>query len=243
MADDINNFVRVRCDITGKDTILTWSGKVHAMQNDERTKLLFNVVGFNVARFDVETSTILSKEVMVYKDPLSGEILGPRDEVDATQSWLNPISGQHDRVIHVWNDPVCIPLRGGVKPQKLGDRLVWTMHIPLKYPLPDGTMYVANEIFHYQSNEEDMQLDCVPATVSWVRTGPLLPWMSRIADDGVTLLYDCVGCKVGSVEDIPDQLREYIHAMDRDNYLHTPKHITPLHANMTSWKYFNKLMQ
>jgi len=244
MSNDISNFVRVRCDLSGAETTVTWSGTIHAMQKDERAKHLFNVEGFNVARFDADTRTLLTKEVMVYTDTVTGEIIGRTDELDGTQSWLNPMSGRQERVVHVWNDPVCVPLYP-VKPLKLGDQLVWNVHVPLKYPLPDGTMYVANEIFHFKASEADMELDCAPATFSWVRTGPPLPWMNcdTESDTAWTLLYNCVGWKVGGVEDIPQKLRAYVGEMGRDDFFRAPSQVTPPQANMSSWKYYSQLQQ
>ena len=81
-----------------------WHGKAYSRRMGERDKLLFLVEGMNVRSCSTVTDPekgegykLVSREILLYKDPKSGEVLS---------TWENPWTGETVDVLHVANDPV-----------------------------------------------------------------------------------------------------------------------------------------
>ena len=247
----LRNFMRVRASLDGSDVVTWFAGSVSAMIPGEPWRgPLLGFEGYNVARavpaeggFD-----LLSREAAFYLDPRSGQIL---------RSWSNPSTGEDVDVIHVWNDPVNFRFREQmphgpfrVPFREMNGTLFFTSDVFLAYPsplpraqFPDNSQndtYQAAELFGFTCDRADLEGDApgVPATVSWTRIAPWLPWM-RMADRPGQLVYHCEGMRLGSFNELPDQVRAEVEENDA-RYRTAPTDFTE--PNETSWTYFRKLV-
>ncbi|NLP05042.1 DUF1838 family protein [Candidatus Fermentibacteria bacterium] len=252
-ADNCEAFLRTRCSLDCTEVFFHWRGDIYSIVPGEPSELLFLGEGFNVARLEpVENGyMMLSREVFLYRDPDTGEIL---------DSWENPFTGETVRVVHVLNDPV-----NSVIPRTLGDRgfsvpctiledgtVAWDLDILLFYPSPlprdsfplysGSDMYQGCEMFQFFTTLdalEDTSSASVPCHISWTRAGPWLPWM-RMADRPGWLLYHCTGGKIASWEAMPPEIRQWVES-GHPEFAHAPSEYT--RPNSTSWSYFRELLE
>ena len=105
----VEELVRIRCATDGSDQWTTWTGRIFSFVPGERQKLLFNVVGANVARCKKNAKDqwyFTSRELMYYLDPKTNKPL---------KVWENPWTKRSVPVMHVANDLVQGVLRGSPK--------------------------------------------------------------------------------------------------------------------------------
>lgn len=249
-------FMRVRGDVSGKEAVYHWTGKVYSMIPGEQRKELFHFEGFSVARLvEVENGwQMLTREAAFYSDPRTGEIL---------ETWQNPFTKKDVPVVQVWNDPVNqqfdftdeeVAFISKFLPSvDMGDQLVFYMDIFPFYPsaLPrkdyaqfsQSDTYQAAEFFQFFVDKAELlneTLSSVPATISWTRISPWMPFM-RMGDKPGNLVFVCRGSKLmGGYEALPERIRNYVAARN-PQYAHAPE--TFEHPNETSWTYFKKLLQ
>lgn len=241
-------FIRIRCTTDGRDVYTTWTGVVFAAVPGERQRLLFKVIGMNVARCWREDSGwfFTSRELMYYLDPKSGEVL---------HKWSNPWTQETLPVVHVANSPIQGPLRRPVPIELTGDAATVSMDIPLFYPnslskdeklapFSPRSNYQASEFFNFttrRSDATDSSLTTVPnMTFTWHRVGPWLPWM-KMGDRPGVLLYSARGSKVAGYEQLPDVIRADIDSR-MPLYRAAPRCLLE-QRNETSWSYFAKHFQ
>ena len=96
----VEELVRIRCATDGSDQWTTWTGRIFSFVPGERQKLLFNVVGANVARCKKNAKDqwyFTSRELMYYLDPKTNKPL---------KMWENPWTKRSVPVMHVANDLV-----------------------------------------------------------------------------------------------------------------------------------------
>lgn len=252
-AQNLQGFIKTRASLDGQEVVFWWTGSIHSFIPGERGEHLFDFEGFNVARVQkVEQGYILlSREAAFYKDIDSGEIL---------TTWANPISGQKNSIIQVWNDPVNQRLflqsrfgPFGITTTLLGDDLYWNFEVFLNYPSPlphsefpkysGSEDYQAAELFQYftkLSDVNDQNLVSVPCQISWIRISPWLPWMEMGTRPG-HLVYNCHGKKLAKgFADLPSQIREYV-LQNHPQFQHAPEQFRE--PNETSWTYFKRLLQ
>ena len=81
-----------------------WEGYLYSRAPGEKDRQLFAVVGINTRQCERHVDPVrgagfrsISREIMVYLDPATGEII---------DTWKNPWTGETVEVIHVANDPV-----------------------------------------------------------------------------------------------------------------------------------------
>lgn len=248
-ADSMQAWLKTR--LSFEDNSVTWfwfSGEIFEQRDGSKGKKLFHFEGFNAARYvEVEGGyEVISREMGVYRDKDSGAIL---------EQWESPEAGKVD-VIHVWNDPVNWKTNlsrsieyGGTEYTQMGDRVSFPMRIWMdkesdlsvaEYPMnAQHDRYQASEMFEFWVDKRDLEdpSPSAPATVSWTRIGPWLPWMCYGQQQG-HLVYSTSGFKLRSYREIPAELREYVERHDR-TYMDAPTHYeTP---NQSSFKYFAQL--
>ncbi|MDH6541344.1 DUF1838 family protein [Streptomyces lavendulae] len=245
----LRDLARTRVSLDGEEVTYWWSGDVHSWAPGEPYRRLFGFEGVNVARLEAEGAQdagdardggaggyrMLSREAAFYLDPGTREIL---------ETW------QDKTVVHVWNDPANQRWRPFPVPRtELGDQVCLSLEIPLSYPSPlpvadyplnsaDDT-YRALELFQFFTPAAALAGDApsVPATMSWTRQSPWLPWMEQGQRPG-GLTFHCRGVKLGSYAEVPERTRAYI-AAHRPEFARAPEKWTE--PNETSWTYFRKL--
>ncbi|MFD3327428.1 DUF1838 family protein [Streptomyces sp. NPDC058701] len=238
-------FVRTRASLDGAEVFFWWTGDVYSWAPVEPYRRVFGFEGINAARLTEDEETggyrLLTREAAFYLDPLSREIL---------ETW------EDKPVVHVWNDPANQRLRPFPMPvTSLGDQVCFSLEIPLAHPSPlpvaefpansaDDT-YRALELFQFFAPASvldagagpDADAVSVPATMSWMRMSPYLPWMEQAQRPG-GLAFHCRGRKLGAYAEVPERTREYI-AAHHPEYAHAPEQWTE--PNETSWTYFRRL--
>lgn len=253
-ADNYQAFMRTRGDISGEEVVYYWTGEIHSFVPDQQSVHLFDVAGYNIARFEEyeEGYLMLSREVLLYLDPETGEIL---------REWFNPFTGRSEQVVHAWNDPV-----NGEMPRSdgnwefsmpftdLGNGMIsWDLRILVTYPSPlpasqfpefsGSDLYQGCELFGFIVSKDDLEnteLTSVPASLTWTRIGQWLPWM-RMADKPGYLIYHCSGSKLeGGYPALPAYLREFVELLHPE-FANSPEQYS--RPNETSWTFFRKLLQ
>ncbi|MCX4524214.1 MULTISPECIES: DUF1838 family protein [unclassified Streptomyces] len=236
-------FARTRASLDGSEVTCWWTGDVYSWAPGEPYERLFGFEGVNVARLvpdedegaGPDAYRFLSREAAFYLDPGSREIL---------ETWRGK------QVVHVWNDPANQRWRPFPVPMThLGDQVCFSLEIPLAYPSPlpvadypansgDDT-YRALELFQFYAPASVLTTDApgVPASLSWTRMSPWLPWMEQGARPG-GLTFHCRGRKLGSYEEVPERTRAYV-AAHHPEFAHAPQKWAE--PNETSWTYFRKL--
>ena len=190
---------------------------------------------------------LVSREILLYKDPETGEVLA---------TWDNPWTGETVDVLHVANDPVNFTSykigRDGnpssFQATVLDDRWWMTTTVPLWYPnvlageyqKEIGGTYHATEMFNFMGDMEsilDTETTTAEVQVGWVRVSDWLPWMMMNGRDGLIYMHTA-GRKLDSWDDMSDVMKNEIAT-------HYPEYTSPPPAddarrNETSWSYYKK---
>lgn len=229
-----------------------WEGRMLARVPGERDRVVFQVVGINVRQCARLSDPVrgpgyrsVSREIMVYLDPVSGETL---DE------WRNPWTGETVRVIHVANDPVNMraptharredgtPHR--VRLRQYGDTLVASSEIPLFYANPlagdyqdyVGGHYHAMEIFNTFYPAADLLDSGVTrigdSRISWQRISGWLPWMKMGGRPGL-LVFNATGFSTFDESKISPILKRVLD--ERYPGYWTPPPTDDTRPNETTW--------
>lgn len=234
-----------------------WHGQAYGRREGERDKLLFGLLGMNVRKCVTVTNDKgqqgyrqVSREIMLYLDPKTGEIL---------REWDNPYTGETVEVIHVANDPV--NSRGAnfgygrdgkvaqLPIKMVGDFWQWNIEVPLfyhnvlagDYQKYVGGTYHATEMFNFYGDPGALLSDdttFVNPGVSWVRVAQWLPWMEMNGRSGI-MYFNAQGTKLDSWDDLPALMKQEI-AAHYPEYRHAPPG-DDSRPNETSWTYFKKI--
>lgn len=255
--DAVKALRKIACSMTDGDPVtFWWTGSVYSRVAGEKDRHLFDYQAMNTRACRTVTNeeqgygyTQVSKEILIYLDPDSGEIV---------RTWDNPWTGKEVEVVHIANDPVnmryAIHARGRRGPFELGatfkeGRGWMSIVVPLFYPNPlagdyqefVGGTYLATEMFNFFFDEESL-LDAATegvadAHVSWARFARWLPWM-EMGDRAGYVFYNGAGKRVASWDELPDLLKDEI----RTNYpgFDVPPPLDDKRPNETSWSYFKK---
>lgn len=245
---NLRAFMKTRASLDGADTFTWFAGNVTAWLPGEQAVPLFGMEGFNVARaVEVDDGyDLLSREAVFYLDPHSREII---------DHWHNPFTGADVDVLHIWNDPVNLPMRlngprgpFSVPVTEIGEELFFNVDVFLAYPSPlpraewpeesQSDLYQAAELFQFFTKTAALVGDApsVPCLVSWTRLGPWLPWM-KMGDRAGQLVYHCRGAKLGTFAELPERIRAQVESND-PTYTTAPTEFTQ--PNETSWTYYKK---
>lgn len=250
--DNMDAYMKMRVSLDPKEQPVFYaSGAIYAYEPDKPWKHLFNFEMYNIGRMEKMKGDsgyyLITREMLVYKDPKTGEIL---------KEWLNPWTNEKVEVFHVWNDPVNQTFRYGkflCPNQKLANgRINLYNDVPLSYPSPlkkndwpensRSDVYQGAELFNFFCDEKqllDPKTKNVNADISWSRFSDFLPWMKMSARPG-NLLYQSRGYKLKNFDALPQHIKNFVKA-NKPEYATAPeKYVTP---NMTSWKYFKQVME
>ena len=249
---DLENFVRVQGSIDSNSSVVNYrNGSVFWKQPGYNLTKIFNFEGFNINRKLKQpdgTYLSLSREFMVYRDPVASQIL---------QVWINPSSKQPNEVFYFTNDPANFPIKS---PPPSGftqttDDPIIMYHVDsiLEYenPLsPDkysnysaGEFYDAVDIFGYFANYTTLQQSSehsIPMAGSWMRKSQFLPWMEMGNTPG-SIYYNALSwkCKSG-LSCISDDIMQIINTA-YPKYKNAPT--TAEEPNQTSWDIFKKVIE
>jgi hypothetical protein len=193
----------------------TATGVVHGVRDGEALRPLFGFEVFSTRRVLRQADGSyqrLCRELVFYRDPVSGELL---------DNWDNPYSGERVRVVDIANDPFNFviseffpdpPSYGGLikdRPPKRPLRLKWELvndtvtldsdiHLyyptaldPARWPRESaGPMNRVSEFFRYfvrREDAEDPRITHLPHDGVWARVTPWLPWMLMGTEPGHVL--------------------------------------------------------
>jgi hypothetical protein len=218
----------------------------------EKDRHIFDVVGINTRQCERHKDPVrgegyrsVSREIMVYLDPATGEII---------DQWKNPWTGETVEVIHVANDPVNMrapsfardatgkPAR--VTLRQYGDLLVSSREVPLFYENPlagayqdyIGGKYHAMEIFNTFYSAADFLAPkgprISPSRLAWQRVSGLLPWM-RMGDRPGVMIFNATGFSTFDRAQISPKLMQILQTRYPE-YL-TPPPLGDARPNATTW--------
>lgn len=246
---------KIQCSLKdGEAATWYWNGYAVSRVPGEPDRRLFAVEGMNIRQCGPlgdggdGSFKMVTREVLVYKDPKSGAVL---------DTWDNPWTGKQVKVVHVTNDPVNQRMtavdRAG-RPFRLqldivGNQWWSTNTVPLFYPNPlagsyqdyIGGKYHATEMFSFFGDVDDLanpRRATVPARVAWVRMSDWLPWMEMGGRAGL-IYFHTSGIKLDRYEDMPASLRDVIRS--RFPLYEAPPPLDDERPNETSWTYFRKV--
>jgi hypothetical protein len=229
-----------------------WEGRMYSRIPGEKDRHIFDVVGINTRQCERHKDATrgegyrsVSREIMVYLDPATGEII---------DQWKNPWTGETVEVIHVANDPVNMrapsfardaegkPAR--VTLRQYGDLLVSSREVPLFYDNPlagayqdyIGGKYHAMEIFNTFYPAADFLAPkgprIGPSRISWQRISGLLPWM-RMGDRPGVMIFNATGFSTFERAQISPKLMSILQTR-YPQYL-TPPPLGDARPNATTW--------
>lgn len=252
--DYFDAFIKTRADLDGQEVVYWWKGYVYSFIPGERDKAIMQFEGFNIGRVEKTEKgyILLTREAAFYQDLRTGEIL---------EYWDNPFTGEKNKVIHVWNDPVnqifefpeeYLPYMNRIFPStQLGNYLSYNLDIFLHYPSPlkrsefpknsQSDWYEAAEMFQFFVNKKDLldkKTSSADAHINWTRISPWMPFM-EMGDAKGNLVFSCVGMKLkNGWQDMPEIIRDYVEK-NKPEFSSSPEEYTE--PNETSWTFFKKL--
>lgn len=250
----LTDYIRIRADLGGDDAVYHWKGRVFGVVPGEKRKELFAVEGYFIVRATRKEDGyyLLGRELAVFSDPRTGEILS---------TWRNPYTNKDVPVVQVFNDPVnqdCgyreenWPLLPLILPsQDLGDEIAYYSEIFPYYPNPlsrrdfplnsQNDTYQASEFTQYTASRADLAdpgLNGVPASLTFTRIYPWLPFMRMGERPGNTVMF-CRGRKLpGGFRELPQYLQDYV-LNTRPEFISAPAQFSQ--PNETMWTFFRKL--
>jgi hypothetical protein len=256
--DSVQALRRIECSLQdGQPAVFGWNGYVYSRVPGEPDRQLFAVDGMNIRQCGTVNDPdkgagfrMVSKEILLYRDPTTGEVL---------EQWENPWTGESVRVLHVANDPVNRPSVFATdhndqpfsQPFVVNGNHWWlTLTIPLLYNDPLGGQYQqyvggkyhVTEMFNFMGDTDDLAKDAgdtVNVRIGWVRISGWLPWM-KMGDRTGDLYFHTAGHKLESYEQLPDVLKNQI-ATNYPGY-DAPPPLDDKRPNETSWTYFKKVI-
>jgi hypothetical protein len=242
----LDAYVRANGDTSGKPVAQWASGIVYAYVPGEKPRALFGLEVLGMARYEkIEGGYLrLSREIGYYTDLQTGAVL---------ERWANPWLQREVEVVPIQNDPVnrrFLAASPTFKVMQSGADVMFYREVPLRYPNPldpknypeysSGEFYEAIEMFNTfvrRSDLDDPRQTSLPATGSWTRVGPWLPWMEMGSRPGYLLYHSRSLKPVDGLAGVPAALRERV-ARDAPRYLEAPAAFSS--PDETSWTFFKK---
>jgi hypothetical protein len=189
---NFNALLKLRGDLSGDDFFFAFPGQAWAMIPQVKNHKCFRTFGFGSGRFEKVDGDyrILSREVLYYLDPDTGEILN---------EWSNPfLNDRKVEVVHIQNDPVngvfSLNGRGPLAPPypyvSCGDMVAFQWNFFIQHPnvltREEYPEYSAGNIDQHAelwgligSKKDILNPDTTSAycTMSWSRVADWLPFM------------------------------------------------------------------
>lgn len=255
--DYLKSWQRIKGEVDGSETLYHFTGKLYSYVPGEKRMELFDIEGYNVSRIlpaeeDKEGFRLLAKEVVLFKDPNTGEVL---------EHWRNPFTGRSLPVIHVFNDPVnqdyqfspeYLPYIRHILPSTdLGERIVFHQEL---FPFMENPMnrkeygdFVQSDILQmgdflqYTVSKTDLEnedLAFLPVELYRTQIFPWLPFM-RMADRAGELIMVSRGKKLaGGFAALPENIKDFVMKR-KPEYAQAPDF--EAEDNTNSWNYFKRL--
>jgi hypothetical protein len=238
-----------------------FEGRTYSRVPGEKDRHLFDVLGINVRQCGHLSDAVrgqgyrsVSREIMVYMDPDSGEII---------DTWTNPWTGDEIEVVHVANDPVNMrtpsyinDVDGNATMERsfrlYGDVAVSSSEVPLFYPNPlggdyqkyVGGTYHAMEIFNtFYSADKMLNKDVASigdSHLAWSRVAQWLPWLEMGSRPGL-MVFNASGFSTFDKDKIPTALVKILD--ERYPSYWTPPPTDDPRPNETSWTVFQKRIE
>lgn len=250
----LEDYLRVRSDISGEESVFHIKGKIYAMIPGEKSRELFAVEGYSISRVQKAEDgyLLLSKEVLLLQDHRTRQIM---------RYWRNPFTGMSIPVIHILNDPVnqsfrfeaeMMPYIRQILPSTdfAENRVYHSEIFPFHPSLLPRREYSANvqseyfqaaEISSYRASHAalaDSSKSSVNAEYDWVWISPWLPFM-EMADREGQLLFVCQGEKLeGGFAALPAELKSFI-VREFEDYSRAP--LVWEDSKINPWSYFKSL--
>ncbi len=252
-SEYLENYMRVRGDLSGAESVYHWKGKAYGVIPGEKRKELFALEGYSIIRTvpKADGYYLLSREVALILDHRTDQVL---------DTWRNPLTGKDVPVLHIFNDPVnsdfgftaenltVLPM---ILPSSdLGEDIAfYSEYFPFypnplprkEYPLnAQSDTYQASEFIQYIAEKADIanaSLKSVPATYSFTRIYPWLPFMQMGDRPGNVVVFGRGRKLEGGFSALPKYLRDYVMT-NKPDFATAPKVYTQ--PNETIWTYFKK---
>ncbi len=232
-----------------------FEGRAYSRVPGEKDRHIFNVLGVNTRQCGTVTDDergegfrSVSREVMLYLDPETNEVL---------DTWDNPWTGEAVEVVHVANDPVNMRAPrferdANGKPASAtlrlyGDIAMTSFEVPLFYDNPLGSEYQGYVGGHYHAMEifnttyiaaEMLEAESLGRSyISWSRIAQWLPWMQMGSKPGL-MVVNATGFSSWDRDDIPEPLRSVLE--ERYPTYFVPPPVDDTRPNETSWTVFRK---
>ena len=258
-AEQLAAFRKIVCTVNNEEvSYYAWEGEVFSRVPGEKDRKLMGVIGMSVRQCGTVVNKekgdgfrLVSREILLYTDPKSGEVL---------TTWNNPWTAETVDVVHVENDPVnqppFFPISWGDRPftlpfKGIGNNWWLTLTYPLfyenelggEYQDYVGGKYHASEMFNYLGDVDtltDKDSNSAAVQIGWARISQWLPWM-KMGDRTGMLYFHTAGAKLENYSEMPAQLQQQI----QKNYplYKTPPPIDDDRPNETSWTWFRKIME
>ncbi len=252
----LKDYVRVRADLDGRETVWHWQGTVYGLVPGEKRRELFALEGYYIVRAESRDNgyVLVGREASLLLDHRTGLI---------AETWRNPYTGKDVPVLQIFNDPVNqdltfeeqdFPFLPQILPRsELGGKLAYYSEIfpystnPLQrkdFPLnSQNNTYQAAEFSQYLVDAADLAdpaLTGVPAVYTFTRIQPWLPFMLMGERAGNVVLVGR-GSKVPEgFSGLPQYLQDYV-TQRHPEFAHAPETYTQ--PNATAWSYFKKLTE
>ncbi len=222
---NFNACMKLRGDLSGEDFFFGFPGEAWAMVPGEKHHKCFNTLGFSSAKLEKvpEGYRIYSREVLLFLDPDTGEIL---------QEWSNPfLAGRKIEIFHTANDPVNGvftptgngPLAGPYPYISFGDQVAfqWNFFIHHKaamsraeYPLhSSGDIDQHAELWGLMGRKSeilDASSTSAYCTMSWSRVADWLAFMEMGNLPGKMVFHSHSMKLMGGPEDMPRPFLDYV---------------------------------
>ncbi len=240
-------FVKTRASLEPTEVVTWIRGNIYGVVPGQPHRHLLGCEGYSIgwARAIDGGYRWLSRECCFFVDPVAGHII---------DDWKNPLTGDANEVLHVWNDPVNeawmsadeSPVFGV---ETMGDDVHFTTDRFTLGPNPlpaskyrrevDSDAYQDTEFTRFIAAKSALDDDEPSARchVSSVRITPYVPWM-LMGDRPGQLMWHLGGNKlVGGYVDLPSHLRAYVEAK-RPEFAFAPREFTS--PNETLWTLYGK---
>ena len=233
--ENLRALLKLQADLSGKDVLSGFPGKVWGWVPGKGNTLLFNTYGIGCSHIEevAEGYRFYHRELLYYTDPKTNEVL---------DSWENPYTGKTVEVRHIINDPVnrFYPFAGGrFSPpypyEVYGNDIVFQISVfrfeesPMSradYPLHSADdNYQSAELWGMIGRMEEVMDPAVTSAscvTSWSRISQWLPFMEMGDAPGIMAFHSHAYKLMNGESELPPQILAYTEK-NYPKYLESPK--------------------